>query len=123
MGTALALNKGIEEKKDQPNKENKEKEEQLKRSIERNDRLSILGEITAGIAHELNTPLGNILGFAELIKAAAKFEANQMTNKTIRECLNSRIAIDEMNDKELNDFQDDLITTFKYFNWLKDAKI
>ena len=50
------------------NKENREKEEQLKRSIERNDRLSILGEITAGIAHELNTPLGNILGFAELIK-------------------------------------------------------
>lgn len=60
---------------------------------------------------------------AELIKAAAKFEANQMTNKTIRNCLNSRIAIDKMNDKELNDFQDDLITTFKYFNWLKDAKI
>lgn len=32
------------------------------------DRLSILGEITAGIAHELNTPIGNILGFAELIQ-------------------------------------------------------
>lgn len=32
------------------------------------DRLTILGEITAGIAHELNTPLGNILGFAELIQ-------------------------------------------------------
>lgn len=39
----------------------------FKRSVERVDRLSILGEITAGIAHELNTPLGNILGFAELI--------------------------------------------------------
>lgn len=47
---------------------NIEKEIILKRSIERVDRLSILGEITAGIAHELNTPLGNILGFAELIK-------------------------------------------------------
>jgi len=47
---------------------NLEKEIILKRSIERVDRLSILGEITAGIAHELNTPLGNILGFAELIK-------------------------------------------------------
>lgn len=46
----------------------KEKEELLRRSVQRNDRLSILGEITAGIAHELNTPLGNILGFAELIK-------------------------------------------------------
>lgn len=44
------------------------KEAALKKSIERTDRLSILGEITAGIAHELNTPLGNILGYAELIK-------------------------------------------------------
>lgn len=46
----------------------REKEEIFKRSAQRNDRLSILGEITAGIAHELNTPLGNILGFAELIE-------------------------------------------------------
>lgn len=44
-----------------------EHEEKLKRSAERNDRLTILGEITAGIAHELNTPLGNILGFSQLI--------------------------------------------------------
>jgi signal transduction histidine kinase len=35
--------------------------------MERTDRLHILGEITAGIAHELNTPLANILGFAELL--------------------------------------------------------
>jgi len=55
---------------------NIEKEIILKRSIERVDRLSILGEITAGIAHELNTPLGNILGFAELIN-------EQSTNKQI----------------------------------------
>lgn len=48
--------------------ENIEKEALLRRSAERMDRLSILGEMTAGIAHELNTPLGNILGFAELIK-------------------------------------------------------
>ena len=46
---------------------NREKEKKFQRSVERVDRLSILGEITAGIAHELNTPLGNILGFAELI--------------------------------------------------------
>ena len=43
-------------------------ETSLKRQMERADRLSILGEITAGIAHELNTPLANILGFAELLK-------------------------------------------------------
>lgn len=45
-----------------------DKEEVTKRQMERADRLSILGEITAGIAHELNTPLANILGFTELLK-------------------------------------------------------
>ena len=40
----------------------------IKRQVERADRLYILGEITAGIAHELNTPLANILGFAELLE-------------------------------------------------------
>ena len=49
-------------------------EASLKRQMERADRLSILGEITAGIAHELNTPLTNILGFAELLKT--DFEEN-----------------------------------------------
>src|SRR5690606_554112 len=45
----------------------REKQAILELTAQRNDRLLILGEITAGIAHELNTPLGNILGFAELI--------------------------------------------------------
>ena len=44
----------------------------LKRQMERADRLGILGELTAGIAHELNTPLANILGFAELLKEDLK---------------------------------------------------
>lgn len=45
-----------------------DKKNSLSRTIERIDRLSTLGEMTAGIAHELNNPLGNILGYAELIK-------------------------------------------------------
>ncbi|KAF2079900.1 sensor histidine kinase [Flavobacterium sharifuzzamanii] len=45
-----------------------ERKAALRRTVERMERLSLLGEMTAGIAHELNTPLGNILGFAELIK-------------------------------------------------------
>lgn len=65
-----------------------EQEEKLKRTAERNDRLSILGEITAGIAHELNTPLGNILGFAELIsektrESQVKRDADKITDSAI----------------------------------------
>lgn len=48
---------------------NIEKKQLLMRTVERIDRLSVLGEMTAGIAHELNTPLGNILGYSELIKS------------------------------------------------------
>lgn len=49
-------------------KQIRDSEAATKRQIERADRLHILGEITAGIAHELNTPLANILGFAELLQ-------------------------------------------------------
>lgn len=48
-------------------KQIRDSEALTRRQIERADRLHILGEITAGIAHELNTPLANILGFAELL--------------------------------------------------------
>lgn len=40
----------------------------LRSSIERMQRLIHLGEMSAGIAHEINNALSNILGFAELIK-------------------------------------------------------
>lgn len=68
--------------------EQKKQEEVLRRTIERNDRLSILGEITAGIAHELNTPLGNILGFAELIKDR---EDNEQTKRDLEKIIKASI--------------------------------
>ncbi|WP_426484750.1 sensor histidine kinase [Flavobacterium sp. 2] len=45
-----------------------EKEASLRTTLEHIDRLAILSETIAGIAHDLNNPLGNILGYAELIK-------------------------------------------------------
>jgi len=45
----------------------RDREAATRRQMARADRLHILGEITAGIAHELNTPLANILGFSELL--------------------------------------------------------
>lgn len=70
-------------------KQIKEKEILSKRQMERVDRLSILGEITAGIAHELNTPLANILGFTELLKE--RFKEDKVGAKDLQKVINSAI--------------------------------
>ncbi len=44
----------------------------LLNSAERMNHLTLLGKIAAGIAHEINNPLSNILGFAELIKRSKR---------------------------------------------------
>lgn len=67
----------------------RENEAIVKRKMEHADRLSILGEITAGIAHELNTPLANILGFAELLKS--KEPEDTQTGKDLDKIINSAI--------------------------------
>jgi two-component system NtrC family sensor kinase len=38
----------------------------LQEQLRHADRLATIGELAAGVAHELNEPLGNILGFAQL---------------------------------------------------------
>lgn len=45
----------------------KEKKE-LEKQLIHTDRLATIGQLAAGVAHELNEPLGNILGFAQLVK-------------------------------------------------------
>ena len=39
---------------------------QMENQLRHSDRLAKIGQLTAGVAHELNEPLGNILGFAQL---------------------------------------------------------
>jgi signal transduction histidine kinase len=48
-------------------KERKETEEKLRQA----DRLATIGQLAAGIAHELNEPLSNILGYAQLASESA----------------------------------------------------
>lgn len=75
-----------------------DKEEVTKRQMERADRLSILGEITAGIAHELNTPLANILGFSELLKErfADEDEALRDLDKIMHSAIFSREVVKKL---------------------------
>jgi two-component system, NtrC family, sensor kinase len=51
--------------------------EHLQIQLQHVERLAFVGELSAGIAHELNEPLGKILGFAQLIKKAGNLNAQQ----------------------------------------------
>ncbi|MFD1616340.1 sensor histidine kinase [Gelatiniphilus marinus] len=76
----------------------KKRESCLKRQMEHADRLSILGEITAGIAHELNTPLANILGFAELLRTDLKSNKTALKDldKIIQNTIFSREVVKKL---------------------------
>jgi two-component system, NtrC family, sensor kinase len=56
------------------------------------DRLATIGELSAGIAHELNEPLGNILGFAQLTAKTAGLpaQASRDIEKIVRATLRAR---------------------------------
>jgi signal transduction histidine kinase len=60
------------------NRGNAELEKQkLQLQLQHVERLAFVGELSAGIAHELNEPLGRILGFAQLIKKAGGMNEQQ----------------------------------------------
>lgn len=42
--------------------------EQLQDQLRHADRLALIGKLAAGVAHEINEPLGGILGFSQLLK-------------------------------------------------------
>ncbi len=52
-----------------------EEKASLQDQLRHADRLATIGQLAAGVAHELNEPLGNILGFAQLAKKAPDLPA------------------------------------------------
>ncbi|RJP39837.1 MAG: hypothetical protein C4547_03180 [Phycisphaerales bacterium] len=51
--------------------------EQLEVRLRHADRLSLIGQLAAGIAHEINEPLGGILGFAQLLRGSPAIPEGQ----------------------------------------------
>ncbi len=68
--------------------ENRALEEQLRHA----DRLATIGELAAGVAHELNEPLANILGFAQLAEKTPRLprQAREDLGKIVQAALHAR---------------------------------
>ncbi|NIN96007.1 MAG: PAS domain-containing sensor histidine kinase [Anaerolineae bacterium] len=70
----------------------------LEQQLRHADRLATIGHLAAGIAHEINEPLGSILGFAQLAKKGsdvAESSANDL-NKIIDSCLQVREIVNKL---------------------------
>ncbi len=71
---------------------------ELQEQLRHADRLATIGQLAAGVAHELNEPLGNILGFAQLTKKSTGMstQAIQDIDKIIHASLNAREIIKKL---------------------------
>jgi signal transduction histidine kinase len=70
----------------------------LQTQLQHVERLAFVGELSAGIAHELNEPLGRVLGFAQLIKKAGSLNEQQTEDleRIIKASLYSREIIKKL---------------------------
>jgi signal transduction histidine kinase len=72
--------------------------EHLETQLRHADRLATIGQMAAGVAHELNEPLGNILGFAQLAmkSTGAQTAVHRDLEKIIEACLHSRRVVSKL---------------------------
>jgi two-component system NtrC family sensor kinase len=78
--------------------EAEEQKTKLQEQLRHADRLATIGQLAAGVAHEINEPLANILGFAQLAKKSAKLpkQAADDMEKIVRNCLHAREVIHKL---------------------------
>ncbi len=79
-------------------KEAEEERSALQRQLIHADRLATIGQLAAGVAHELNEPLGSILGFAQLAKKCPDLPvpAEQDIEKIVTASLYTREVIKKL---------------------------
>jgi signal transduction histidine kinase len=75
-------------------KESEELSQRLQAQLLHADRLATIGQLSAGVAHEINEPLGSILGFSQLVRENSADEATQKdVEKIIKATLHAREII------------------------------
>lgn len=75
-----------------------EENRELERQVQRSERLATVGETASGITHELNEPLNNILGFAQLLQAnpSVPSEAQRDVGLIVSSALHARQVIRQL---------------------------
>jgi signal transduction histidine kinase len=75
-----------------------EDKERLEEQLRHADRLATIGQLSAGVAHELNEPIGNILGFAQLIQKDPELSVQSKadTEKIMKSSLHAREVIKKL---------------------------
>jgi signal transduction histidine kinase len=79
-------------------KQAEEEKKKLQKQLRHADRLATIGTLSAGVAHELNEPLGNILGFAQLARKADGLPSQtvQDLDKIITSSLHAREIVKKL---------------------------
>ncbi|MBI5533554.1 MAG: PAS domain-containing sensor histidine kinase [Deltaproteobacteria bacterium] len=70
----------------------------LQEQLRHADRLATIGQLAAGVAHELNEPLGAVLGFAQLAKKSPRLprQAAQDLDRIVRAALHAREVVKKL---------------------------
>jgi two-component system NtrC family sensor kinase len=78
--------------------QSEEDKEKLHQQLRHADRLATIGQLSAGVAHELNEPIGSILGFAQLLQkdTALSKQAIKDIEKIMRASLHAREVIKKL---------------------------
>lgn len=79
-------------------REAEEEKSRLQEQLRHADRLATIGQLSAGVAHELNEPLGNALGFAQLAKKTPKLpeQTRNDIEKAIQASLHAREVVKKL---------------------------
>jgi two-component system NtrC family sensor kinase len=72
--------------------------ERLQHQLRHADRLATIGQLAAGVAHELNEPLGGIIGFAQLVKKQANLSDQALADieRILKAGLHAREVIQKL---------------------------